>query len=87
MTYQEFRIWSPVFDCEVVRLSLANRLGREFFMLLKDNAGARVYRAKRRAALQLLTEAIEAGRDPGQIQAPRAVWERMVAEAMKELAA
>lgn len=85
-TYQALRSYSPVHDCDVVRVSMGNEHGHELWMLIVDNEGARRFRAKRTAALDAIMEAIDLGCDPGEVRVEPAAWKQMVNEAMMERA-
>lgn len=65
MHYSEFTTWSPTFGAEVVRLSMVNALGEEYFSLLVAGEG-REWRTRKAEALDVLSEAIEAGMEPGE---------------------
>ncbi len=82
--YRELRAYSPLTDCDMVRISMANTHGHELFMMLTDRGARREYRAKREAALTLLAEAVDAGIDPGQLRVADEVWKQAVNEAMRE---
>lgn len=62
--YSEFQFYSPVLDDNLVRLSMADDHGREFYVVLREG---KAYRERRRAALEDIGEAIEAGLQPGRV--------------------
>jgi hypothetical protein len=65
--YHEFRSYSPIHDCEVVRLSVFDAHGREFFMTLPASAPRR-YRERRTKALEAIDYAIEQKMEPGEVR-------------------
>jgi len=65
-TYSEFRYWSPVRDAAMVRLSMANERGAEFWTSIPEDEG-KSYRARRDKALETLALAIETGCEPGRV--------------------
>jgi hypothetical protein len=75
--YHEFRHYSPVTDSEMVRLSVFDKRGAEYFMLL-PYSGAKRYRYRKQAALEAIDYAIEAKLEPGQVVMPENEWERSV---------
>jgi hypothetical protein len=92
-TYQQLRTWSPFDDCYIYRISVGNAHGHEIFMTIKDNAGARVFRARRAAALDAIQMALddaekdERDADPGEVRVPPDLWKELVDRAMMERAA
>lgn len=62
----EFHYWSPTEGRDIVRLSLFNDRGHEFWAEIEDREG-REYRHARDAVLQALYDAAMAGQDPGQV--------------------
>lgn len=67
ISYAEFRGYSVLHDCEMVRLSVADRHGREFFMRLPASTG-RPWRDRRAQALDDIETAIAQGLDPGEVR-------------------
>lgn len=65
MTYSEIRLYSPIKDCLVSRLSMADTRGGEFWMEIEGEGKA--YRKAKAAALEDLTEAITMGLQPGKV--------------------
>ena len=65
MYYSEFTTWSPVFGCDVSRVSMVNEHGEEYFCLLPVSEGRAFVELKKRA-VDVLTEAIEAGMEAGE---------------------
>lgn len=63
--YLEFRCYSPIYDCEVSRISMADDRGAEFWMEVQGTGKA--YREAKRDALDDLSEAIDMGLEPGKV--------------------
>lgn len=63
--YSEIRLYSPMKDCVVSRLSMADTRGGEFWMEIEGEGKS--YRAAKEAALSDLMEAIEMGLEPGRV--------------------
>ena len=83
-TYQSVKTYSPTHDNYVHRVSMGNEHGHELFVLIVDDAGPAVLRARRAAAVDAIQEAIDLGMDPGEVRVSPAIWRQMVADAMKE---
>lgn len=66
MSYSEFRFFSPIMDCEAIRLSMPGPHGGEFFRVVRAEDGRR-YRERRDEALSLIQMAIDAGLEPGEV--------------------
>lgn len=66
MSYSEFRSYSPLYDAEVIRVSMADKLGREFFHIIPALDGKR-YRERLEEALELIESAISQGCEPGEV--------------------
>lgn len=64
--YHEFRSYSPLHDCVMVRLSVFDARDAEFFMLIPEAAPKR-YRERRDKALQDIDYAIAQRMEPGQV--------------------
>lgn len=67
MRYQQFISWSPTFGGECARISMANERGEEYYALLPFTEG-REFTALRKRAVEVLTEAMEAGIEAGEIR-------------------
>lgn len=65
---QEFRSYSPVLDTEVIRLSVADERGGEFFVVLPCPSQGRSLRKAKLAALENIHEAIAIGLEPGEVR-------------------
>lgn len=65
--YVELRNYSALHDAEMVRLSMADGHGREFFMMLRFDEGRR-WRDRRRKALDDIQAAIDLGCEPGEVR-------------------
>jgi hypothetical protein len=75
--YQRIRLWSVTEDCYVIRLSMWNTAGGEFFTMIRDDRGAKALRQTINGyeqdgdfipgALDALMDAIDRGDDPGEI--------------------
>lgn len=66
---QEFRSYSPVLDIEVIRLSVADDKGGEFFVVMPCPPTGKSLRKAKLAALEIIHEAISIGLDPGEVRA------------------
>lgn len=66
MSYSEFRHYSPVTDSEMVRLSVFDKRGAEYFCMIPALA-PRKYRERRDKALGLIDYAIEHKMEPGMV--------------------
>lgn len=64
--YHEFRQYSPLHDCEMIRLSVFDDRGAEYWMLLPAGF-PRKYRERREHALELIDYAIKKKLEPGQV--------------------
>jgi hypothetical protein len=65
--YRQFRFWSADLDSEAVRLSMADRQGREYYAIVASATG-KGWRARRDAALDAIDGAITAGDEPGEVR-------------------
>lgn len=83
--YQQLKMWSPVDDCYVARISVGNDHGHELFMLVPMNMPSRDFRTHRTAALDAIQEAIDAGLDPGEVRVDPVVWEQMLGDVRREM--
>lgn len=63
--YSEFRVYSPLKDCLVSRISMADSKGSEFWMEVAGEGKA--YREAKARALEDLMEAIALGLQPGKV--------------------
>lgn len=63
--YSEFRCYSPLKDCLVSRVSMADSHGMEFWTEVMGEGKA--YREAKAQALEDLAEAIEMGLQPGKV--------------------
>jgi hypothetical protein len=68
--YSEYRTYSPIKDCLISRISMADERGGEFWMEI-DGDG-KTYREARDRALADIQEAIERGLLPGKVETQRA---------------
>lgn len=64
-TYSEVRCYSPILDCEISRISMADDRGGEFFVEIEGQG--KKYRQAKDEALTDLAEAIEMGLFPGRV--------------------
>lgn len=64
--YHEFRSYSPLHDCEMVRISVFNERGAEYWMGIPVTAPKK-YRERRDKALEAIDYAIEHKLEPGQV--------------------
>lgn len=67
--YKEFSSYSPLLDCEAVRLSVTDAHGGEFFKIIPAQDG-KSWRLAREKALCQIVDAIDAGDQPGEVRAP-----------------
>ncbi len=66
MNFSEYEHYSPTHDAMMVRVSVPDQNGREYWTLVKaDGAG---YRKRRSDAVELCCEAIAIGCDPGEVR-------------------
>ena len=65
--YSQFIAYSPLTDCDVARISMANEQGSEYFCLLPVTEG-KAWRDAKQEALSALSEAITDGLRPGEIR-------------------
>lgn len=68
MIYSTFTAYSPIFDCETTRLSMVNERGEEFWCMLPNRTEGRAWRALKKEAVEVLTEAIKSGLEAGEIR-------------------
>lgn len=73
-TYTAFTFWSIMTDREMVRLSMPDNHGREFFMIIPHEPGKH-YREARDEALDAIMEAMSLGCDPGEVRIMESVGE------------
>jgi len=67
MRFSEFSFYSPIKDCECVRLSVFDSHGQEFFMILERPEG-KLWREERNRALDDIALAIKSGCRPGEVR-------------------
>lgn len=67
-TYSEFTTYSPLTDSDVVRLSMVDDQGAEFYCLLPQRVEGKAWRKLKAEALDVLSEAIESGMGAGEIR-------------------
>lgn len=65
--YSEFFHYSVIHDKDMVRLSLFDERGREFFMMVPAHEG-KSYRERRTEALETIQSAMAAHLEPGQVR-------------------
>lgn len=65
--FHEARAYSPIHDAEMVRLSLYDTRGGEFFALVPSNRGTK-WRERRNAILDAIDDAIMRGDPPGEVE-------------------
>lgn len=63
--YSEYRVYSPVSDAQVVRISMADERGAEYWIQIQGEGAG--YRRAHSQALTDLMEAIEMGMEPGEV--------------------
>lgn len=66
-TYTEYRAYSPIIDAEMVRLSMYDNRGGEFFALVPAYAPKK-WRERRDEVLDAIMDAMEAGDHPGEVE-------------------
>lgn len=64
--YREFRFWSPVLGRDAARVSVVGP-GGEYFSIIPMDGTGKQNRETRNAALDLIADAIEQGREPGEV--------------------
>lgn len=64
---REMSYWSPILGCDVVRVSMANERGEEYYAVLPRLEGA-AWRDRKREACEVLHQAIEDELRPGEIR-------------------
>lgn len=64
--YHEFRSYSPLHDCEMVRISVFDERGAEYFQIIPASSPKR-YRERRDKALDLIDYAISQKMEPGMV--------------------
>lgn len=65
--FQEYVAYSPIHDCEMVRLSVCDDHGSEFWIQLPWDDGKN-WRVRRYEALDIIEEAIGMGLQPGEVR-------------------
>ena len=67
-TYQALHQgYSPMYNARMVRVSITDEHGQEFWAMIKQ--GGIGYRETLENALNMLQDAVENGRDPGEVKA------------------
>jgi hypothetical protein len=66
-TYSEYHYYSPLTDTDMVRVSMFNERGHEFFVTMEVTYG-KASRKKRADAIDALQQAIYAGKPPGEVR-------------------
>lgn len=64
--YFEYRFYSGLFDRELVRISMYDPRGGEFFATIPAGEG-KTYRESRERAAHAVLDAIESGEEPGEV--------------------
>lgn len=64
--YHEFRAYSTLHDCDMVRLSMFDQRGAEYFSMIPAVARVR-YRERRNRAIEAIDYAIEQKMEPGMV--------------------
>lgn len=64
--YSEFVRYSPIFDTVTARISMVDSHNQEFFVLV-PGYGEKGYSERRDEALEVISEAIARGLQPGQV--------------------
>lgn len=65
-SYAQFRYWSPMHGSEVLRISMADERGREYWHVIPAENGRRL-RERREAAVEAIMTAIEQKLEPGEV--------------------
>lgn len=65
--FSEYRFYSPTVDAEVVRISMSDAQGGEYFMIIKAADGRR-YRERRDEVIELIQQAIAQKLQPGEVR-------------------
>lgn len=66
-TYQALRLYSITAGCEILRVSMCDERGGEFFVQINADMGAKALRQKKDEALDVIMDAMERGDEPGQV--------------------
>jgi len=91
-SYQRLRTWSALHDAYIERISMGNEHGHELFIMVVDDGNRKQLRAKRAAAVDAITEAMDDAAakgmvaDPGEVRVPPDVWREMVEKVLMEAA-
>lgn len=68
-TFHEYRRYSVIHDREMARLSVFDARGSEFFAYVPfEQSVARPWRERRAEVLDKVADAMDAGRDPGEVR-------------------
>jgi hypothetical protein len=65
MNYRSLRFWSPLHGCNAERLSMYDKHGGEFFVIVPMAGSSRQNRMDRNKALEAIADAIDNGEQPG----------------------
>jgi len=70
LRYSEWKFWSVILGAKAVRLSVADALNREYFVIwpYAPADDRRPWRERRTEALEIIAEAIEMGLQPGEVR-------------------
>lgn len=66
-TYTQYKYWSIIEGCNVMRLSMRNDRGDEYFSIVPCGSSGKAARQARENALDVISDAIERGDEPGQV--------------------
>ena len=67
MRVTQFQYWCPTHGQEIIRISMADELGQEYYTVLTELDG-RAGRDMREQAIEALASAIENGDEPGEVE-------------------
>lgn len=65
--YQSLRLYSITAGCDIIRVSMCDDKGGEFFTQIPDDSGAKKLREKRDAALDAIMLAMDRKDEPGEV--------------------
>lgn len=66
--YSAYEFYSPMLDCQMVRLSMCDAHFKEFWMAIPGPDAQKKYRERRAAALDAISQAISLGLQPGEVR-------------------